>query len=146
MWTDSLKRYLDAIGRGSNESLLALELIDPKPHTGLLPHIANPYADFFGPYEASQALYPLARLGSYARLDRHYLPHWVDLESLFARLLAMVDLSKSSVAPTTADLVAAIGLIGSLTYSVEWVSDSETTADLDNDAGPRPYPLQPGRA
>lgn len=134
MWANALDRYLGAIGRRSSESILALEMIDPKSLRGQMPRIASRYADFFRPYEVSHARYPLTRLGTYARLDHHYLPHWVDLKSLLARLLQAIDLPTPSPRPTTADLVAAIGLIGSLTYSAEWVSDPETAADLDNGA------------
>lgn len=132
MWTDTLNRYVAAIGPCSPETKLARELIDPNSYKARLPRIAEPYADFFGPYETPQSRYPLTRLGSYARLDRHYLPYWVNLKSLLDCIVRTVDLSPSAASPLTADLVAAIGLIGSLTYDAEWVSDPETAADLDN--------------
>jgi SAM-dependent methyltransferase len=95
-----------------------------------MPRISASFAKYFGPQDLPDSPYPLNRLGSFARLDRNYLPHWVDLDQLRLALLGVTSTGPSAV--STDMLVEAIGVIGAVSYSAEWVDDPETAEDLDN--------------
>ena len=137
-WVSVLNRFISRSPASGPCAWLLEQLLDADSLTERMPRISRHYAEFFGPQDVAGSRYPLNRLGSFARIDLNYLPHWVDLAGLQARLRTTPHTSLRGT-PTppdipTADLTEAIGVIGALTYSSEWVDDPETAADLDNSA------------
>lgn len=130
-WINVLKRYTSCLS-AKDDSLWPLQqLLDPTSLRSRMPRINPDYASFFGPQDLRGSPYPLNQLGSFARVDRSYLAHWVDLKALHAALLASTPTHQTV---SFNAIIEAVGTIGALTYSSEWVNDAETREDLENGA------------
>jgi len=136
MWQETLRRYHAAVADTAPlVEVFTTALLDRERPPNEGPVITSRYRALFGPNDEPDLPYPLSHLGSTTRVDRHYLPRWIDLQALLRAVLEDTNSVATSEDAGVRDcLIDAIGLIGSSTYTSESVFDPNPATEVDQDA------------